>query len=295
MHDPSESSSDKQHAQLHSSTVPDLPEGADAVLKEATRRAGEVLLHYRGNVKQIEYKGDINLVTEADREAEAVVVSLIRDNFPDHTILAEESGKHDARGPGARWRWVIDPLDGTTNFAHALPIFAVSIAVQYDGVTQAGCVYAPALDEVYHAVHGSGATLNGDPIRVSSIDTLKQSLLVTGFPYDRAERVDHYMEVFGKFLKSSQGVVRWGSASIDLCHVACGRLEAFWEEKLHPWDTAAGELIVVEAGGRVTRFDNSPYSIFDQEILATNGHIHDVMVDILRPYSLDPVAKAPHT
>jgi myo-inositol-1(or 4)-monophosphatase len=273
-------------------TTIELPEGALATLKEAARRAGDIQLRYLGKVKNIVYKGAIDLVTEADRESEALIVSLIREDYPGHSILAEESGAHEGvegkDGAGGEWRWVVDPLDGTTNYSHGLPIFAVSIALQRGETTAAACVYAPALDECYIAVLDGGASLNGDPIRVSATDMLQKSLLVTGFPYDRVERVDHYMEVFGALLKGSQGVLRWGSASIDLCHVACGRLEAFWEENLHPWDTAAGELIVREAGGRVTRFDGAPYSIFARDMLASNGRIHEQMTGILAPYRLDP-------
>ncbi len=264
--------------------IPELPEGTLELLKETAFQAGRVLEGYRGHVK-VEFKGEIDLVTEADRKAESVIVDLIRENYPEHGILAEESGSLGPDREESDWQWVIDPLDGTTNFSHGLPIFATSIALQYRAVTAAGCVYAPALDEFYFASHGSGASLNGEPVHVSDIDSLKRSLVVTGFPYDRIDRVDHYMEIFGKVLKRTQGVLRWGSAAIDLCHVASGRLEAFWEEKLHPWDTAAGELIVREAGGRVTRFGGEPYSIFDPEILASNGRIHGALSEILQSYS----------
>lgn len=266
---------------------PALPEGAWELLEDAARRAGDLLLQFRGRLRSIEYKSEINLVTEADRAAEALIIGAIRERFPAHSILAEESGAHGpgegAReaGSGPRWRWVIDPLDGTTNFAHSLPIFAVSIALQCGELTVAGAVNAPALGELYLGRLGGGVTLNGAPLRVSPTADLGRSLVVTGFPYDRRQRIAHYMDYFGRALARTQGVLRWGAAAIDLAHVAAGRLEAFWEEKLHPWDTAAGELFVREAGGRVTRFSGGSYSIFDKDILATNGHIHEAMMEIL--------------
>ncbi len=262
-----------------------LPEGAFETLEEALRTAGGILTEYRGRIRKIEYKSEINLVTDADHAAEKAILSIIRGRFPGHSILAEESGALAESGASgatgakdaAKWRWVIDPLDGTTNYAHGLAIFSVSIALQRNETTVAGGVFAPALGEIFLARRGGGATMNGAPIRVSDVASLERALVVSGFPYDRRERVEYYMEIFGRVLARTQGVIRWGSAAIDLCMVACGRLEAFWEQNLHPWDTAAGELIVCEAGGRVTRFDGSPYSIFDKQILATNGRVHEAM------------------
>jgi myo-inositol-1(or 4)-monophosphatase len=264
-----------------------LPEGAMETLEEATRGAGAILLSHRGKLRAIEFKSEIDLVTEADRNSEAFIVNLLQRRFPDHAILAEESGalagagKGVAAGEPAEWRWVIDPLDGTTNYAHGLPIFCVTIALQHRGSTVAGTVLAPVLGEYYTAWLGGGAWLNGERIHVSPTSELSKSLTVTGFPYDRRTNVEHYMRIFGRILSRTRGVLRWGSAAYDLANVASGRLEAFWEEKLHPWDTVAGDLLVREAGGRVSAFDGSAYSIFDPSMLATNGAIHEGMMRLI--------------
>lgn len=249
----------------------------------AARQAGEVLLSFHGNLKEVRKKGDIDLVTEADLASEKVVVETIRAKFPEHSILAEESG--ESRGD-TRFQWIIDPLDGTTNFSHGLDLFAVSIAFYMEGLPRAGVVFNPASGEFFEAVAGRGARLNGQPIYVSSEHGLKESLLVTGFPYNFSEKLPQLMERFAQCLSASQGVRRLGSAAVDLCYVACGRFEGFWEQDLNPWDTAAGLLILLEAGGRVTDFSGRPFTTDMKEILATNGRIHDEVMALLEgPYS----------
>lgn len=260
-------------------------------MRSAAREAGDVLRAHRGKLRSIEFKGAIDIVTEADKASEAVILRHVRERHPDHAILAEESGASGSPGaPGTgadvaatpQFQWIIDPLDGTTNYAHGIGIFSVSIAVRRAGKAVAGIVYAPAQEEIYEARAGGGATLNGTPIRVSTVADLNRALLVTGFPYDRRSRMDHYMALLGTFLTRSQGVLRLGSAAFDLCQVASGRLEGFWEENLAPWDTAAGELILREAGGRITDFENKPFSPFGKKLLATNGLLHEAMLETLR-------------
>jgi len=244
----------------------------------AAREAGEVLRSFHGNLKDIRKKGAIDLVTEADIASEKVVVEIIRSEFPDHAILAEESGKS---GGDARFQWIIDPLDGTTNFSHGLDLFAVSIAFHEEGVPRTGVVYNPATEEFFEAAVGKGARLNGRPLRVSGQNELRESLLVTGFPYNLKEILPQLMGRFTKCLSASQGVRRLGSAAIDLCFVAGGRFEGFWEQNLNPWDTAAGLLILQEAGGKVTDFSGRPFQVDMKEILATNGRIHDAMLALV--------------
>ncbi len=241
----------------------------------AARQAGEVLRSFQGNLKDIRKKGAIDLVTEADIASELVIMETIRSVFPDHAVLAEESGKSSG---DRRFQWIIDPLDGTTNFSHGLELFAVSIAFHLEGVPRAGVVFNPATGEFFEAVAGQGARLNGQPIRVSGQNQLEESLLVTGFPYNFNEILPQLMDRFAGCLSASQGVRRLGSAALDLCFVACGRFEGFWEQNLNPWDTAAGLLILLEAGGRVTNFSGLPFEVEMKEILATNGRIHDAML-----------------
>ena len=245
---------------------------------DAARAAGILILDNWQRPKQIDYKGAIDLVTSVDRESERIIVDILQRNFPDHGILAEE--ETDRRGSQSRYLWIIDPLDGTTNFAHSYPQFCVSIALQYDGEILLGLVYDPIGDECFRAVQGQGATLNQAPIRSSAISELDKSLLATGFPYDRRENADFYLTFFKAFLTRSQGIRRNGSAALDLCYVACGRLDGFWELKLKPWDTAAGALIVKEAGGRLSDFAGKSFSIWGNETMASNGLIHDEMVRI---------------
>jgi len=238
-----------------------------------------VLLRYFTKKFRVDYKGEVNLVTEADRRAEAVIVSTLHRHFPDHQVLAEESGEGTRRA--SPYKWIIDPLDGTTNFAHTFPMFCISIALETRGVVVLGVVYDPLREEIFLAEKGRGATLNGRPIRVSQTEKLNGSLLVTGFAYDVREDLKNNLDHFGNFSLRAQGVRRTGSAALDLCYVACGRLDGFWEMKLAPWDTAAGFLIATEAGATVTDFKGQPYTIYLKEIVASNGRIHREMVEVL--------------
>ncbi|MDZ7597140.1 MAG: inositol monophosphatase family protein [Desulfobacterales bacterium] len=241
----------------------------------AAYKGGEALRSRFGSVTDIRKKGAIDLVTEADTASERVIIQTLRHAFPDHAIMAEESGET----AGDRdFLWVIDPLDGTTNFAHQVGLFAVSIAFAHQGRLVAGIVFNPLSGELFSAVDGQGASLNGRPIRVSPVATLGDSLLVTGFPYNFAESLPLLMTRFARCLKASQGVRRLGAAALDLCYVASGRFEAFWEENLKPWDTAAGVVIAREAGGTVTDFSNRPFTPEKPEILASNGWVHQAMI-----------------
>lgn len=243
----------------------------------AALNGGKVLQEHFGNLRSVRKKGAIDLVTEADIRSETAIIATIAKAFPDHAILAEESGSHAGNGG----RWIIDPLDGTTNFAHNLPLFCVSIAFAVGDDILAGFVLAPLLNELFVGVKGKGAQLNASPISVSPIRTLADSLLVTGFPYDHPTIFDQLMERFGRCLTATQGVRRLGSAALDLCYVASGRFDGFWEQHLKPWDTAAGFLVATEAGARTTVFSGAPYSIDSDEIVSTNGAIHDELLSIL--------------
>jgi myo-inositol-1(or 4)-monophosphatase len=251
----------------------------------AAAAAGSVLKSCWGRASDISYKGPVDLVTDADVAAERVVVSLLREAFPDHGIVAEESVSDDST---ARYRWYVDPLDGTTNFAHRLPHFAVSIALACDGEIIIGVVNDPMRDEVFAAARGGGATLNGVPIRVSKTATLDRALLGTGFPYDRRQHAGFYLQAFERFLTCGQDIRRGGSAALDLCYVGCGRLDGFWEWALRPWDTAAGTIIVTEAGGAVSDFRGAPYRLDGPGILASNGLIATGMIDVLTPLATHP-------
>lgn len=247
---------------------------------EAAREAGKFLKYSVGKVKSVEMKQgeERNLVSEIDKASEAKIISIIKRHYPNHSILAEESG-----GSGSSdYRWVIDPLDGTTNFLHGLPLFCVTIGLEYKGEIIAGVVYDPNLDEMFTAEKGSGAYLNGKRMRVSKSAELINSLLVTGFPYDIAGNPDHAVEHFVNFLMRGQGIRRLGSAALDLSYVAAGRFDGFWEVNLNPWDMAAGILFVREAGGMVTDFGGKQSDIYTKQALASNGVIHSAMLDVLR-------------
>ena len=244
----------------------------------AAYKGGSVLRHFLGNISRIDKKGAIDLVTEADTGSEKVIIETIRERFPDHSVLAEESGQGSGN---ARYRWIIDPLDGTTNFAHGLGQFAVSIAFAFDGEIVAGVVLNPVSGELFSAIKDGGASLNGRPVRVSDTKSVSESLLVTGFPYNFKEISDPLMTRFANCLHAAQGIRRLGSAALDLCFVACGRFDGFWEQNLKPWDTAAGMLIAKEAGARVTDFASHPFDIDRKEILASNGRIHQEMLCLL--------------
>jgi len=247
------------------------------------KEAGNIIREGFGKNVAIEWKTDAtNIVTEIDKRAEEIIINFISKEFPGHSILAEESGRKDGR---SEYRWVIDPLDGTTNFAHGLPIFAVSIGLQKNDEIIAGVIYDVMNDVAYSAELGSGAFANWRKISVNQNSVLLESLLVTGFPYDIAENPDKTVEKFNAFLGKSRAVRRLGSAAIDLCYVAKGVFEGFWEVNLSPWDICAGILLVQEAGGLVTDFQNNPVDIFSNQILATNGNVHKKMLDILQKNS----------
>ncbi|HYN08525.1 MAG TPA: inositol monophosphatase family protein [Vicinamibacterales bacterium] len=258
---------------------------------EAALSAGRIHLEYFRRNPRVEKKGPIDLVTAADVEAEQSFRRLIADRFPSHAVLGEEagaSGLSKAAGVGratavaARWRWIIDPLDGTTNFAHGLAFFCVSIALEVDGQTELAVVYDPVGKELFSAERGGGAWLNGEPLRVSSRDVLIDALLCTGFPYSIREDQRRQVDVFAGFLGRSRAVRRLGSAALDLSYVAAGRFDGFWEEQLHAWDVAAGVLIVQEAGGRVTGYDDEPIDLFAGRIVASNGALHGAMLEVIR-------------
>lgn len=251
---------------------------AKQIAVRAAYQAGRFLRDHFGHLNQVDKKGDIDLVTAADLASEKAVLEVIRDSFPAHAFLAEESG---ASSYLSDYTWIIDPLDGTTNFVHSLPIFAVSIGCQYKGEMVVGVVFNPINGELFSAVRGQGATLNDRSISVSDTAVMKESLLVTGFPYDLRDKADSLMRRFHQCMLASQGIRRLGSAALDLCYVACGRFDGFWEEDLKPWDTAAGMLIVLEAGGRVSDFSGTPYQPGAKTILATNGRIHSTVVGLL--------------
>lgn len=246
----------------------------------AAARAGRLLRAEHGKRRQITFKGGpTNLVTEMDRRAETLVIETLQTAFPDHAILSEERGRV---GPASPHRWIIDPLDGTTNYAHAFPHYAVSIALKVNGAVVLGVAYDPNLDECFVAERGRGSTLNGEPLRVSETPTLNESLLATGFPYNVREVRDNNLAEYAAFSLRCQGVQRMGSAVLYLCYVAAGRLDGYWELRVSPWDAAAGALIVEEAGGRVTDLTGAPLDLNHPKIVASNGQIHDEMLAVLR-------------
>lgn len=247
--------------------------------REAALKAGRILRDNLNGARQISYKSDINLVTEMDMRSERAIVETLQAAFPDHGILAEE--ETNIRNESGL-QWIIDPLDGTTNYAHGYPCFSVSIALEQEGEVIAGVVYDPMRDELFTAGKGQGAFLNGSRLRVSAVDTLIKSLLSTGFPYDRKECERNNLDYFRDLLMASQEVRRDGSAALDLCAVAAGRFDGFWELKLKPWDVAAGSLMVREAGGTVSDLAGNPVRLDAGEILASNGRIHGQMVRVLQ-------------
>ncbi len=247
---------------------------------ETAREAGHLLLEKFGRITAVTKKGDINLVTEADLASEALILEKIKSYYPRHSILAEESGEAVVSDGDASWKWIIDPLDGTTNYAHGYPCFCVTLALEHNGEIVLGVTFDPTRGELFAAERGQGATLNGKPIRVSATDKLGDALIVTGFPYDFKQR-ENFARHLTDFLLSSRGVRRDGSAAIDMAYVACGRFDGFWEEGLNPWDVAAGKLLIEEAGGMITYYDGSPFGIYQPPICASNGHIHSQMLDLL--------------
>jgi myo-inositol-1(or 4)-monophosphatase len=242
------------------------------------REAGAILRDGWGRVHHPERKGRIDLVTDYDRRSEALLLARVRERYPDHAILAEESG---ASGAAEGHRWLIDPLDGTTNFAHNYPFFGVSIGVEHRGELVAGVVHDPVRGETFAAARGAGATLDGRPIHVSDIAAVEDALLVTGFHYSIRERPEPTLTLFREFLMRAQGVRRDGSAALNLCYLACGRFDGFWEARLSPWDMAAGVLIVREAGGVVTDFSAAPFRLDGRQILAANPALHAAMRGVI--------------
>ena len=247
---------------------------------QTAKGAGAILMEHFGNISSYEQKSTpIDLLTIADTQSEAFILNEIKTTFPDHNIIAEES---NSVSKNSDYCWVIDPLDGTTNFVHSLPIFAVSIGLQYKDETIVGVVYNPAADKCFFAEKNGGAFLNGEAIHTTSTNTLSKSLLVTGFPYIHDDRWRKGFDLFKTLYGKTQGVRRLGAAALDFCFVAMGRFEGFWEFGLEPWDVCAGGLIVKEAGGKVSDWDDSPMPFSGNRVLATNGHIHGEMMDVLR-------------
>ncbi len=245
----------------------------------AAKEAGRIQKLRFGRSLQVEYKGEINPVTEVDTLCDQAIARVILDAFPGHDLLTEESA---FKNKGSPWRWIIDPLDGTTNYLHGYPCFCVSIGLEAEGEMKLGVVYDPVHDELFLSEKGRGAYLNGKRLFVSSEKNLGRSFLSTGFPYDVREHSDLYLRYFRQFIVKSFAIRRPGSAAIDLCYVAAGRFDGFWELKLHPWDLAAGTLMIMEAGGKATDFKGRPMSLDAGETLVSNGLIHDQMLEAIR-------------
>ena len=249
---------------------------------QTARDAGRLLAARFGRSLRVSNKSELDLVTESDLASERLIIDRIKTHYPRHTILAEESGTNPPAGDGAQgeWRWVIDPLDGTTNYTHGYPCFCVSMGLEYKGRLHLGVIYDPIRDEMFSAERGEGASLNGKRIQVSPNPNLSSALLCTGFPYDVRERSE-FARHFTNFIMNAQGVRRDGAAALDLAYVAAGRFDGFWEEGLRPWDVAAGVLMIEEAGGRVSNYRGEPFDIHTPPILASNGLIHEQMMKVL--------------
>jgi len=247
---------------------------------EASKRAGIYLMDVLDRQREIRMKGDVDIVTDADKGAERIIHEIISKEYPEDQFMAEEGTSNKS---SSDLLWVVDPLDGTTNYAHRFPVFCVSIALVKDGIPQLGCIYNPNLDELFTSHRGEGAFLNDEPIKVSSTNQLISSLLATGFPYDiRESKADNMNNFYAFYKNNAQAVRRAGSAAIDLAYTACGRFDGYWEMKLHPWDMAAGILLVEEAGGKITDFAGAPVDLFKGEVLASNGIIHEQMQQVLK-------------
>jgi myo-inositol-1(or 4)-monophosphatase len=278
-----------------------MPDKIAQIGRQAALAVGVVMRQNYPKPHQITMKGAIDPVTETDFQCQEIIIGMIRRAFPDHGFLAEERGgesigeqppaaAREHAHPGLAWeadplrptcRWIIDPLDGTVNFAHGFPMFCVSIALEADGRLEYGVIYDPLRDELFEARRGGGASLNGRPIRVTGTDRLDRALIATGFPYDIRARVPETLARLGRMLGIVQGLRRGGSAALDLCYVACGRVDGFYEENLKPWDTAAGLLIVTEAGGKITTFDGRDYDLYAPNIVASNGVLHPQILSCL--------------
>jgi myo-inositol-1(or 4)-monophosphatase len=255
---------------------------------QTARDAGAILSDRLGRALQISNKGEIDLVTEADLASEQLIIERIKSHYPRHDILAEESGATagvEAVSGKSEWKWIIDPLDGTTNYAHGYPCFCVSIALERAGTIELGVIYDPTRDEMFAAERGQGATLNGRRIQVSGVEDLNSAMLCTGFPYNVRER-PHFARDFANFTMAAQAVRRDGSAAIDLAYLACGRFDGFWEDGLNAWDVAAGVVLIAEAGGRVTDFVGDTLNIYTPKVLASNGLVHHGMMKVLGTNSI---------
>lgn len=257
----------------------------ESLAVDVARDAGAILRDRFGQPHDVRFKGPLDMVTEADRASEALIAGRIRAAFPDHEFLGEE-GSRGASAPSP-FRWVVDPLDGTTNFTHGLPTFAVSIGLEENGVPLVGVVYYPMRDEMFVGRRGGGATLNNQPIRATTIDALGSSLLVTGFSYDLAQRA-RQAATWRDLLTQVQAIRQTGSAALNLCYIASGRLDGYWERGISPWDVAAGALIVMEAGGTVTDLNGGPFRSDDRQILASNGFLHSALLDVMARHPDDP-------
>lgn len=255
-----------------------------ATATEIVLKAGAIQMERRGSGFRVDKKGEIDLVTEVDLECERMCRALLAERFPEHDILAEELGATTTASGRSRYRWVFDPLDGTTNYAHGLPIYCSSLALEIDGHPAVGAVYDPTRRELFTAERGFGARLNGELLAVSETERLLDALLVTGFPYSMHQRSGDLVELFGAFLGRARAVRRLGSAALDLCYVAAGRLDGFWEQSLNPWDVSAGALILEEAGGRITGIDGSRFDAAAGHLVASNGRVHDQMLGVVRHF-----------
>lgn len=248
----------------------------NTLLQAINAGAGEILRFFNKDFKISNKEGVNNLVTEADHASEKAILDVIKSQFPDHYIIAEETGKIIQ---DSNYKWIVDPIDGTVNFAHGIPINCVSIGIEHSGEIIMGAVYNPHLNELFFAEKGKGATLNDEPIHVSDQTEVIKACLVTGFPYTYINIPNGPLEIFERFIRKGVPVRRLGSAAIDLCWVACGRFDGFYEHKLEAWDSAAGYLIVEEAGGKVTDLEGKKFSVYQHKVLATNGKIHDEMLE----------------
>ncbi len=256
--------------------MPELKE----VLTEAIKESGKIIQSYFNGTFLVEHKEGINnLVTEVDKLSEEKIINIIKQYYPEHSIISEEVGEMMLESD---YQWIIDPIDGTVNFAHGIPICCVSIGILHKGILIMGAVYNPMMNELFFAERGKGAYLNDVRISVSKKSDFRTACLVTGFPYKWPARGEHPIKIFERFILEGLPVRRLGSAAIDLCWVACGRFDGFWEYNLSSWDVAAGYLLVEEAGGKITNFQGGPYSVFDKETLATNGLIHEDMLHLIR-------------
>ncbi|MGB5106457.1 MAG: inositol monophosphatase family protein [Candidatus Zixiibacteriota bacterium] len=245
---------------------------------DTAKAAGKLLFDNSRKTRQIQFKGRIDLVTEMDLRAEKLIVSRLRKALPESSFLTEEGSAQES---ASDFKWIIDPLDGTTNYAHTFPVWSVSIALEYRGEVIVGCVYDPTRDELFTATKHDKSRLNGRPISVTNRQKLGQSLLATGFPYDIRTSPVNNLANFARFVKTARAVRRAGSAALDLCYLACGRFDGYWELKLHTWDMAAGVLIVKQAGGKITDFSGNAFSIYTDKLLASNGRIHKEMQRVL--------------